>query len=113
MHLADTLHYLGLTIILSPIIAHIGTGEMNGGVLYNPNFPAEFSLNKLPSRMYLRTICTDRCPVWFIMLRSDAPAIAALVACPARREWPAYFAASNPARWASFFTMRATSTPDT
>jgi hypothetical protein len=47
---------------------------------YKPNFPAEFSRNKLPSRIYRRTICTDRCPVWFMMLRSDAPAIAARVA---------------------------------
>ena len=44
--------------------------------------------------------------------RSDAPAIAALVACPARSEWPAYFAASRPARSASFFTTRATSIRD-
>ena len=28
--------------------------------------------------------------------RSDAPAIAALVACPARSEWPAYFAGCIP-----------------
>jgi hypothetical protein len=48
----------------------------------------------------------------FMMLRSDAPAIAALVACPARRECPAYFAESSPARSASFFTTRATSPPD-
>ncbi len=26
---------------------------------YNPSFPALFSLNKLPSRMYRLTICTD------------------------------------------------------
>jgi len=39
--------------------------------------------------------------------RSDAPAIAALVAWPARSEWPEYFAASSPARVASFFTTRA------
>jgi hypothetical protein len=50
---------------------------------YSPSFPALFSRNKLPSRMYRRTICTDRCPVWFMMERSLASAIAALVACPA------------------------------
>src|SRR5437868_2831583 len=44
--------------------------------------------------------------------RSDAPGIAALVACPARSEWPAYRAASGPALVASFLTIRATSTPE-
>ena len=47
-----------------------------------------------------------------MMDRSEAPAIAAAVACPARSECPAYLAASRPARSASFFTMRATSTGD-
>jgi hypothetical protein len=36
--------------------------------------------------------------------------IAAAVACPARNECPAYWAASSPARCANFLTMRATST---
>jgi hypothetical protein len=40
--------------------------------LHNPNFPALFSRNKLPSRMYRLTICTLRCPVWFIMLRENS-----------------------------------------
>jgi hypothetical protein len=44
--------------------------------------------------------------------RSEAPAIAALVACPAPSEWPANFAASSAARSASFLTTRATSIPD-
>src|ERR1039458_690342 len=47
-----------------------------------------------------------------MMERSDAPAIAAAVACPARRECPAYLEASKPARCASFLTIRATSIPD-
>ena len=47
-----------------------------------------------------------------MMDRSDAPAMAALVACPARRECPAYWEASKPARSTSFFTTRATSIPD-
>ncbi len=34
-----------------------------GRPTYKPSFPAEFSRNKLPSRMYRLTICTDRCPV--------------------------------------------------
>ena len=46
-----------------------------------------------------------------MMERSDAAAIAAAVACPARSEWPAYLAAPNPARSASFCTTLATSTP--
>jgi|SRR5450755_560808 len=46
-----------------------------------------------------------------MMDRSDAPAMAALVACPAGNECPAYVAASRPARSASFFTTRATSIP--
>src|SRR5437762_7119954 len=43
--------------------------------------------------------------------RSEAPAIAAAVACPARSEWPGYLAGSRPAREASFLTIRATSIP--
>ena len=58
---------------------------------YNPSFPALFSRNRLHSRIYLRTIWTDRCPVWFMMLRSLAPPIAAEVACPARRQCPHIF----------------------
>jgi hypothetical protein len=49
-------------------------------VAYNPNFPAEFSRNKVPSRIYRLTICTLRCPVWAMIDRSEAPAMAALVA---------------------------------
>src|SRR3984893_2908978 len=92
--------------VSSPRVGTKGSGA------YSPNLPALFSRNKLPSRIYRRTICTLRCPVWFIIDRSEAPAIAALVACPARRECPAYLAASSPARSASFFTTRATSIPD-
>ena len=47
-----------------------------------------------------------------MMDRSDAPAMAAVLACPARRECPAYLVASKPARSTSFFTTRATSIPD-
>ena len=82
------------------------------GNSYNPNLPALFSRNKLPSRIYRRTICMLRCPVWFMIERSDAPAIAALVACPARSECPAYFPESSPSRCASFLTTGATSIPD-
>jgi hypothetical protein len=39
------------------------------------------------------------------------PAFAALVACPARRECPAYFAESSLARSTSFLTIRTTSVP--
>jgi len=62
--------------------------------------------------MYRCTIWTDLCPVCFMMLHSDAPAMAAAVACPARQLCPAYFAESSPARSTSFFTTRATSIPD-
>jgi hypothetical protein len=34
--------------------------------------------------MYLRTICTDLCLVWRMIDRSEAPAIAALVAATSR-----------------------------
>jgi len=54
---------------------------------------------------------TDRCPVWCMMERSDAPLKAAVVACRALSECPAYLAGSRPARVASFFTTRATSIP--
>ena len=48
--------------------------------VYNPNFPALFSRNKLPSRMYRLTICTLRCPVWFIVeTLIDGPPMAAAV----------------------------------
>jgi hypothetical protein len=43
---------------------------------------------------------------------SDAPPIAAVVAWPALKLWPAYFVASKPALSASFFTILATSMPD-
>ena len=43
--------------------------------------------------------------------RSEAPAIAAAVACPARRECPAYLAGSRSARATSLFVTRATSIP--
>jgi hypothetical protein len=66
-----------------------------------PQLAALLSRNKLPSRMYRRTICTLRCPVWFIIDRSDAPAIAAAVACPARSECPADLRVSRLARSAS------------
>jgi hypothetical protein len=52
---------------------------------WSPNLPVLFSRNKLPSLIYRRTICTDLCLVCRMMDRSDAPAIAALVACPALR----------------------------
>lgn len=89
--------------------SQFGTGRRD----YRPSFPAEFSRNKLPSRMYRRTICTLRWPVRFIIERSVAPAIAAAVAYPARSEWPAYLAGSSPARSASFLTTLATSMPPT
>jgi hypothetical protein len=34
-------------------------GDLNEARRYSPNFPAELSRNKLPSRIYRRTICTD------------------------------------------------------
>ena len=42
-----------------------------------------------PSRMYVRTIRSLRCPARAMMLRSLAPAIALAVARPARRLCPA------------------------
>ena len=44
-----------------------------------------------------------RCPVWAMMLRSDAPPIAAAVAWPARSEWPAYFEGVESDRSRQFF----------
>jgi hypothetical protein len=121
-NLAETVHcceknlrlvlgVVGKTRILCTGCASFLGNQNAAGRDYNPNFPAEFSLNKLPSRMYLRTICTLRWAVWFMIDRSDAPAIAALVAWPARSEWPAYFPGSRPARTASFLTTRGTSMP--
>lgn len=45
---------------------------------------AAFSRNRLPDLMYFRTICTDLCPVWFMMALSLLPALAAAVASPKR-----------------------------
>jgi hypothetical protein len=53
--------------------------------IYNPSLPALFSRNRFPSRIYRLTICTDLCPVWFMIDRSLAPAIAALVGAQAIR----------------------------
>jgi hypothetical protein len=52
---------------------------------YSPTFAAAFSRNSEESLMYRRTIALDLWPVWAMMLRSLAPAIAAEVASPARR----------------------------
>ena len=45
-----------------------------------PTIATAFSLNKEPSRIYRRTVLTERCPVWFMIDRSEAPAAAADVA---------------------------------
>jgi hypothetical protein len=45
-----------LVALADPVAFEVGSN-------YNP-IPAEFSRNKLPSRIYRRT---DRCPVWFMM----------------------------------------------
>jgi hypothetical protein len=55
---------------------------------HSPTFAAAFSRNRFPSLMYLRTIALDFWPVWFMMVRSLAPAMAAEVASPARSECP-------------------------
>jgi hypothetical protein len=49
---------------------------------YNPTIAAAFSRNSDPSFIYRRTVLTERWPVWFMMLRSEAPAAAAEVASP-------------------------------
>lgn len=54
------------------LIVGARTNGGKGFIYNNPNFPALFSQNKLPSRMYRLTICMLRCAVWFMMLRSDA-----------------------------------------
>ena len=58
--------------------------------------------------MYLLTIAVDRCPVCFMMARSDAPPIAAAVASPDLRLCPANSAGSLPAACAARFTINAT-----
>src|SRR5690606_2982957 len=79
---------------------------------YSPIPAAALSRNMFPSRMYRRTIMTDLCPVWAMMARSLFPAAAALVARPARREWPANFDGSYPAAAAQRLTIRATALSD-
>jgi hypothetical protein len=43
-------------------------------------------VNSDPERMYRRTMVTERCPVWAMIARSEAPPAAAEVARPARSE---------------------------
>jgi hypothetical protein len=73
-----------------------------------PTFPAAFSKNKEPSRMYLRSVARLRWPVCAMMARSLTPAAAAAVAMPERRLWPARSAGVSPAAAAQRFTIRAT-----
>src|SRR5215469_11403125 len=40
-----------------------------GGSLHSPMPRAAFSQNRSPSRMYRRSVATERWPVWFIMAR--------------------------------------------
>ena len=47
--------------------------------------------------MSLRTVATERCPVWFMMQRSLAPVAAAPVASPVRRLCPPSRAGFSPA----------------
>jgi hypothetical protein len=49
---------------------------------YNPSCAAAFSRKSEPTRMYRLTMFKLLCPVWAMMLLSDAPAIAAEVANP-------------------------------
>src|SRR5215467_5266451 len=84
---SDNMHQISCVASICPVSEPPRplTAFLNERIDYNVNFAAEFSRNKLASLMYRRTICADWWPVWFMIDRSDAPAIAALVACPARR----------------------------
>jgi len=64
-------------------------GRLGSAFVYSPNRPAALSANICPLWIYLRTIATERCLVWFMMLRSLTPARAAAVAIPERSECPA------------------------
>src|SRR5687768_11563160 len=66
------------------------------------------SRNSDPSRIYFLTIFSDLCPVCCMIARSLTPVAAALVARPARREWPLYCSGSRLAASAYRFTTRAT-----
>jgi len=64
-----------------------GTGpEIRPPPTYRPMPAAAFSVKRFASRIYRRTIATDRCPVCAMIARSDFPAFAADVASPARSE---------------------------
>ncbi len=56
---------------------------------YSPTVAAALARKSEPSRMYVRATATLVWRVWRMMSRSSAPAIAAAVASPARRLWPA------------------------
>lgn len=56
---------------------------------YSPTVAAALARKSEPSRMYLRATATLVWRVWRMMSRSSAPAMAADVARPARRLWPA------------------------
>ena len=51
--------------------------------------------------MYFATILSERWPVCFMIAREDFPALAAAVARPALRLWPARCSASIPTAWPS------------
>lgn len=56
---------------------------------YSPRLPAAQSAHSWPRCIYRRTMATERWRVWSMMALSLAPALAAAVAMPERREWPA------------------------
>src|ERR1035437_3367479 len=86
-------------------VRKLRTGDYTSAHPYSPNTAAAFSLNSDPSFIYRRTIFSLRCPVWFMMLRSEAPAAAALEARPERKLCPAKWEASSPKASTDFFTM--------
>src|ERR1017187_6690546 len=69
-------------------------------------------MNSDPFLIYRRTIAVLRCPVWFMIDRSDAPAAAALEARPERKLCPAKWEASSPNASTYFFTMSPTAAPE-
>src|SRR5215469_523950 len=84
--LAEVLSVFELVAVAGPLAQSRGRKVAHQSTDYSPNSRALFSRKRLLSLMYLSTICTEWCPVCLIMDRSDAPAIAEAVACPARSE---------------------------
>ena len=83
-------------------------GDIASAHPHSPTTATAFSLNSDPSLIYRRTMLTDRCPVWFMIARSEAPASRRWLPDRLRRLCPAKWVASRPTAPTYLFTMSPT-----